>query len=563
MKKKPSIIRQMSRLFPKASTEVVKLSYWVFAVWWVVILAVHVVTCGYTALFAYSYWQLQDTFLNLYLESYEIGLPSPYHNTIANVHMIMSVLHGACIVLMLGGSIYQRSLAFTPWASCDADAKLEETKSDRTSSVILQSFSKMYEKISDRHGLCGVNSDHFHGVLILREVVETALQTVQAYRMSQLLPRTLLNRFYAVLLAVNCWSSVIVYSFFFKKDEARRRLACIVSDCVLDFMSCMGVELIVLLSYAGDYDTSILGFPEIMWYNDEWNARALNELKMVLVVSWTDLASRSIFSLGLILTTMSMKELLARLPRRKNQVSHFGDVKTKGNARTESDTFWDAKLNAVAPKTFAPSLPIPERPKRNILVRNDNGTNLRSNGARFMLRSAHLLFGLWGFVVLGFHIQASMQPIQPQCLMQVRPWAVTRTSCYLAGLDCHTLGISGKKDEVDEKWREFDASTVVQLLIRHCPELEIPDIFCEFRELRNIKVYNSTINEWGESAAITSTNHPGMSSLSLVRVNMTDGLLPVGLLSEDFPQTLYDLEFCVTNLRTLPDDLDAIWPLYA
>ncbi|KAI9988514.1 hypothetical protein PInf_021945 [Phytophthora infestans] len=371
MKKKPSIIRQMSRLFPKASTEVVKLSYWVFAV------------C-HVWLHCIIRLQLQDTFLNLYLESYEIGLPSPYHNTIANVHMIMSVLHGACIVLMLGGSIYQRSLAFTPWASCDADAKLEETKSDRTSSVILQSFSKI---------------DHFH------EVVETALQTVQAYRMSQLLPRTLLNRFYAVLLAVNCWSSVIVYSFFFKKDEARRRLACIVSDCVLDFMSCMGVELIVLLSYAGDYDTSILGFPEIMWYNDEWNARALNELKMVLVVSWTDLASRSIFSLGLILTTMSMKELLARLPRRKNQVSQFGDVKTKGNARTESDTFWDAKLNAVAPKTFAPSLPIPERPKRSIL-----------------------------------------------------------------------------------------------LLIRHCPELEMPD----------------------------------------------------------FPQTLYDLEFCVTNLRTLPDDLDAI-----
>ncbi|ETM03481.1 hypothetical protein L917_00306 [Phytophthora nicotianae] len=565
MKKKRSIIRQISRLIPKASTEVVKLSYWVFAVWWVIILAVHVATCVYTALYAYCYWKLQDTFLNLYFESYEIGMPSPYHHTIATVHMTMSILHAACILLMLGGSIYHRSLAFTPWASCDADAKHEETKSDRTSSVILQSFTKIYDKISDRHGLCGVNSDHFHGVLILREVVETALQTVQAYRMSLLLPRTLLNRFFIILLAINCWSSVIVYSCFFKRDEARRRLACIVLDCILDFMSCMGVELIVLFSYVGDYDPSILGFAEIIWYNDEWIARALNELKMVLVVSWTDLASRSIFSLGLILTTMSMKELLARLPRSNNRVTQLDGTSMKVNARTESDTFWDTKLNTVAPKTATPTQPISKNSKRKLLVKNDSyrGTNLRSRGARVMLRTAHLLFGLWGVLVLGFHIQASMQPILPQCLMQVRPWAVSRTSCYLAGLDCHILGISGKKDEVDEKWREFDASTVVQLLIRHCPEFEMPDIFSEFHELVNVKVYNTTINEWGESAAITSTNQPGMSSLLFVRVNMTDGLLPVGLLSTDFPQTLYDIEFCVTNLRTLPDDLDSKWPLYA
>ncbi|ETP55061.1 hypothetical protein F442_00348 [Phytophthora nicotianae P10297] len=565
MKKKRSIIRQISRLIPKASTEVVKLSYWVFAVWWVIILAVHVATCVYTALYAYCYWKLQDTFLNLYFESYEIGMPSPYHHTIATVHMIMSILHAACILLMLGGSIYQRSLAFTPWASCDADAKHEETKSDRTSSVILQSFTKIYDKISDRHGLCGVNSDHFHGVLILREVVETALQTVQAYRMSLLLPRTLLNRFFVILLAINCWSSVIVYSCFFKRDEARRRLACIVLDCILDFMSCMGVELIVLFSYVGDYDPSILGFPEIIWYNDEWIARALNELKMVLVVSWTDLASRSIFSLGLILTTMSMKELLARLPRSNNRVTQLDGSSMKVNARTESDTFWDTKLNTVAPKTATPTQPISKNSQRKLLVKNDSyrGTNLRSRGARVMLRTAHLLFGLWGVLVLGFHIQASMQPILPQCLMQVRPWAVSRTSCYLAGLDCHTLGISGKKDEVDEKWREFDASTVVQLLIRHCTEFEMPDIFSEFHELVNVKVYNTTIKEWGGSAAITSTNQPGMSSLLFVRVNMTDGLLPVGLLSTDFPQTLYDIEFCVTNLRTLPDDLDSKWPLYA
>ncbi|KAG3078146.1 hypothetical protein PC122_g12817 [Phytophthora cactorum] len=257
----------------KVSTEVVNLSYWVFAVWWIIILAVHVVTSAYNALYAYCYWNLQDTFLNMYLESYQIGMPSPYHHTIAVVHVVMSLVHGVCILLMAGGSLWQRSLVFSPWPS--SSSKTEDVKASRTNSVVLKSFSKVYDKISDRHGI---------------------------------------------------------------------------------------------------------------------------------------------------------------------------------------------------------------------------------------------------------------------------------------------LGISGTLDKVQEKWREFDASTVVQLLIRHCPALEVPDIFSDFSGLRGIKVYNTTIVDWSDSAAITLANHPGMSSLILVRVNMTNGLLPAGLQSSDFPPTLYDIEICVTNLRTLPEDLDSKWP---
>ncbi|KAL4101581.1 hypothetical protein PRIC1_005333 [Phytophthora ramorum] len=374
--------------------------------------------------------------------------------------------------------------------------------------------------------------------------------------MSMLLPRTLLNRFYVILLAVNCWSSVLVYSVFFKGDEARRRLACIVLDCMLDLVACMGVELMILLSYAQDYSPKLLGFPELMWYNDEWVARALNEFRMVVVVSWSDLASRSIFSLGLVMTTTSMKELLQRLPRNANRVVQSTSKKGPGIPTTED--VWGNKLNTVGPKFPEPVLSGPQLSERHLIKRSD--TNLRTRAGRLMLRSAHSLFGVWGLLVLGFHIHAAVRPTLPQCLMQVRPWLVSRPSCYLAALDCHTLGISGTMQEVYTKWSEFDASTVVQLLIRHCTALEVPDVFAEFSGLRGIKIYNTTINEWGESAAITNAKHPGMSSLLVVRVNMTDGLLPAGLQSSDFPPSLYDIELCVTNLRSLPDDLDTKWP---
>ncbi|KAG6964985.1 hypothetical protein JG688_00007443 [Phytophthora aleatoria] len=350
---------------------------------------------------------------------------------------------------MVGGSLWQRSLVFSPWPS--SSSKTEDVKASRTNSVVLKSFSKVYDKISDRHGILGVNGVHFHAVLVCREVLETTLQTVQAYRMSVLLPRTLLNRFYVLLLAVNCWSSVIVYSVLFKGDEARRRFACIVLDCILDLMACMGIELMVLLSYVGDYNFNIRGFYEIIWYDDEWVARALNEFRMMVVVSWSDLASRAVFSLGLVMTTMNMKELLQSLPRNVNRV-----------AQSTSPTAADVIVANI--QIWVPIQPGPQLSTRH-LKRSDSyrGINLRTRAGRLLLRAAHLLFGAWGILVLGFHIHAAVQPTLPQCLMQVRPWAVSRPSCYLAGLDCHALGISGTLDEVQEKWREFDASTVVQL----------------------------------------------------------------------------------------------------
>ncbi|ETP30951.1 hypothetical protein F442_20135 [Phytophthora nicotianae P10297] len=44
---------------------------------------------------------------------------------------------------------------------------------------------------------------------------------------------------------------------------------------------------------------------------------------------------------------------------------------------------------------------------------------------------------------------------------------------------------------------------------------------------------------------------------------MTNGELPLGLQADNLPQSLEDIEFCVTNLRSLPDDLDVKWPQYA
>ncbi|KAF1781840.1 hypothetical protein GQ600_19432 [Phytophthora cactorum] len=57
-------------------------------------------------------------------------------------------------------------------------------------------------------------------------------------------------------------------------------------------------------------------------------------------------------------------------------------------------------------------------------------------------------------------------------------------------------------DEVKSMWSAFDSSAVVQLIIRHCPALR------EFRQIRGVKVYNTTIDGWGESAAAIKHKPP-------------------------------------------------------
>ncbi|EEY64854.1 uncharacterized protein PITG_16167 [Phytophthora infestans T30-4] len=383
----------------------------------------------------------------------------------------MAALHGICILLMVGG----------------VSSKTTPDINDKVATGVLSAklrTERMYSKVWGRQGVLGLNGGHFHAILVTRELVETALQTQQAYRMSWYLPRWLLNRFYLCLLVLNCWSSVFIYSLLFKKNEARRRFACPLCDCILDLVSCVGIPFIVVLSYIDQFNADMAGFEMERWYSESWAARILNESQMVLVTSWSDLMSRTVFSLGLISTTTSLKKLLRLVPSGR-----------------------DTRINC-APV----NIKVPDKPTTKGPALNSGSFGLRSRSSQLVLHLVHLLFAAWGVLVLGLHIQASLQPELPQCTLQVHPWAVSEPACYLAVLDCYRLGISGKMNEVEAKWSEFDRSSVVTLVMRHCASLEVPDMITEFHRVSGIRVYNSTIDNWGVSAAITNTNHPDFAT---------------------------------------------------
>ncbi|OWZ23982.1 hypothetical protein PHMEG_0001067 [Phytophthora megakarya] len=529
-----------------------------FTFWWLVIFNIYLTVALYNAGYAKFYWDLDGTFLNIILEEHGVGMDSTNYHTIVYVYMALSLLHGVSAMLMVVGSICRRKLVFSPWKSNfnKVARKSNEISSKSTAyrrDYFVQ-FSSTCMKFVGKYSSFGVHGRHFHDVLICRELLETTLQTIQAVRMSKYLPRILLNRFYVCLLACNCWSSVIINSRWFYKDEARQRLALVMSDCAVDLMSTLGVSILVVFSYIGQYNKELSGFGPDQLQDDEWMARMLNEAQMVLVVSWFDLMSRIIFSLGLVATISESKTLLSDVFTSKTQDEHVADPLA----------FLNKSPVTIVPATSdntiigCPFTHSKEKFSRQRLPNKNKKTPLASFSF-FVRNLVHVVFTVWGIAIVALHVHAITQHPLVECAPKVYPIAGALPSCYVVNFDCNSLNLLATIEEMNTEWGKFDGTTVVKLQIRHCPAVDMPARFNSFTRLQEILVYNSTIVNWRATAAVTNTYHPKLSSVTFIRVNMTDGLLSAGLQSVDFPNNLHTLYFCETNLHTLPTDIDSIW----
>ncbi|KAE9097993.1 hypothetical protein PF005_g17835 [Phytophthora fragariae] len=496
---------------PAPTTQYVDVSNWSYRMWWIFLLVVHLVTGIHNVLYALFYSKLKSTYLYESLDSAGVGMPGKDHRVIAGMNATMAALHCAAVFQMTVASIWREDLVFSLWKEEKGDAygiaKNDSTTENRS---CLRGLGRLHWNVWGRRGLLGVNGNNFYPVLITREIVEKALQMIMVKRMSWYLSGTPLSWFYVLMLTLNCLTSVVTYSALRRVNEARRRFTCITCDCILNVLSCIAAPLVVALKYANEYDPEIAGFALEKWYNDEWSAHALNEFQMVVIVSRTDFACRIIFSLCVLITASNLKDLLRRFHTKTKRIACDAD-----SVRIQEN---EGNLDTTA---HAPSVPGAVQ-QTSTLVKVANSyseTGLCTHGQRFALRLIHLLFGVWGVVILALQVQASSQHELLQCVSQADSWKASKPSCTLAMIDCHELGISGNKDEVEATWGDLDRSTVTTLVIRHCPALEIPNSITDFHLITGFKIYNSTINDWGTAAAISSF-HPNLVWVHLLRVNM-------------------------------------------
>ncbi|DAZ93855.1 TPA: hypothetical protein N0F65_009577 [Lagenidium giganteum] len=167
------------------------------------------------------------------------------------------------------------------------------------------------------------------------------------------------------------------------------------------------------------------------------------------------------------------------------------------------------------------------------------------------------MLALWGLGVLTCHLAASAMVTPPQCVQGVRPWFVTTPSCSLLELNCKREQVVGTADEVDHILSTVYAPSLAYLVVRHCPALSIPPRIRQLLLLVGLKVHNSVLVDWPSNARLNAHDHDRMRFLVFVDVNMTR--LPDGLMGKDFPPLLGDIEFCISNLTSLPDNLSTTW----
>ncbi|ETL79958.1 hypothetical protein L917_19499 [Phytophthora nicotianae] len=442
-----------------------KLSPTVLKITWVGFVFLHFACFVYFTFTAWCYWKLPGTRLDAWLSLLYIGLGTEYHRMIALIHLSVAIVHAAYIIWMIGWSYWKNDVVFAIYNVVKVPVHLDGIGEDYPLiAPVKEGFCWAYRAVFTRDGFLGVDGPNFDFVLLCREIVETALQTQQAYRMSLLLPRRELNRGYVALLVLNCWSTALVHSYF-RNHATRRRLLALICDCILDLVSSVGITSLLVIMYIPDFEFETYGFPFLKWYEDVWRVHAMSEFQMILVASWEDLAMRFIFALSMLGNMNNIKKLIRARPMKR--------VRRATNARH--------RATVVAP--FHASLAT--------IKKNFDGVD-RESLHFWVGKATEMGFFMWGLAVLILHLYAESAPDLSQCKMQVKPWTTSQLSCSLLELNCFESGFSGSKSEVSEQWSEFDPAT-----------------------------------------------------------------------ADNLPQSLEDIEFCVTNLRSLPDDLDVKWPQYA
>lgn len=394
-------------------------------------------------------------------------------------------------------------------------------------------------KLFARRGFFGVESDFFHARFLFREIVEYVSQTVQVYKSSILIAKSWINNLYVGVMVTNCWSTPLLQKVF-EHNPAIERFLCLGLDLLLDIVASIVIPLIMFIPYATRFNFDAFNFELEDLYDDVWFANMVKENQQVFALSLVDFVFKIIPHLSIYSCLASINELIKPATSRTSQ-AHLSSNKWDASAvSTREQTQPVSTQLTSSTRTTKRQLP---PPPGNML------------GPWGMIVS-HIVLFLWGLTILILHLLAtktSQSLHVPACKQPTRPWFATKYSCSVMNFNCHRNGSTGVSEEAFDYLEE---SSLVALVISHCPELRIPTSIQRFRNLLGIDIYNSTIAEWREEAAITKAHHPSLTYIIFARVNMTE--LPPGVL-QPLPSTMTDFEISVTNLTALPDDLHTRW----
>ncbi|KAJ0396568.1 hypothetical protein ATCC90586_009811 [Pythium insidiosum] len=520
-----------------------RLRPWIFALIWVAILLLHAFCAFYFVSAGIIYERIPGSVSDLMMGSYNIGMAAKNYTVVSVVQFFFGALHCFMGLLMVVWTIHKRRWSFGPvhdksemftlksFSSIIRPKDTSELAHPKQTPKESRRWVRLLQSVVGRDGFFGVNSPYFDQIMAVREIIETSLQTQQAYTMSRSLARPWLNRFYVATLVVNCWSVPLI-SRMYEKQPMHRRLIVLILDTTLDLLSSIGVSALLMLSYYNDFDPSIWSFPFTFWMKDQQFVAAQTEFPIMLIMSWGDLVRQGVFCFGLLLCLEDVKDIM--------QVGASTPALPDAVAPTSAD--------AIMPKTDG-------SPRRLL----SSFRRVHSHVQKRLLKAVEVSFILLGIIVLALHLQADYIPDVTQCITQVRPWAEPSAACALVHVDCVRDGHDGASSVVEQQWKMLNPTYVRRTVVTHCPAFEMPQLHQTFSLTKAIKMYNTTIAKWTSDAALTGSANPNVVLAYFFRVNVTGGELPQGLVAADFPPLLMDILFSTSNLQSIPLEIASRW----
>ncbi|GAB9464143.1 hypothetical protein Gpo141_00001584 [Globisporangium polare] len=475
----------------------------------------HVICAAFLIAAGRIYWYLEHPYLTYYAD---LLAPSSdrHFRLIGTLIMCVGLLHVLQLADMMRSAVKSRR-ASTPIVPEESTKSRRTSSTSRTASAAMlaaQRVTSNVHRLFGRKSLLGVESAHFEGVFIGRELAEVASQVYQAYRSSLLIGRLWINHCYVTIVVVNCWSTPL-FQRLLQHSPAAQRAGCLAIDFVLNICSSIVLPMVIFIPYLDQYEPEAFTFGMAFVYDDLAFGSLVSENQSIFAISLADCGSKlvphlSAFS-GLVAVGSLLERKATRAPKRQATSSS-----SKGPA---------ASL-------------VPTRPKR---------------GHRLL----HGVFIVCGIAILCIHLAAvtRLYGVEvPGCKQTIHPWFATKYACSVYDFNCYR---HNETPSLDAQSLDFlDESALTMLVILHCPALVVPKAIRNFHNLLGMEIYNSTIVEWPKEASISASIHQRMAYVILFRVNATK--LPDGLL-QPLPTMLQDIEISVSNLTTLPEDLHERW----
>jgi hypothetical protein len=337
---------------------------------------------------------------------------------------------------------------------------------------------------------------------------EVANQTFQANKMSQLITSKWINRLVAIVIISNCWFSPILHYFLGAHPKTYVRLTRLLVDSCLDMVYNVGIPLTIFYPYYSEYIGGLNVFRPELFFTDTWYINAVSELRQVFITSYLDLLSKITGGFAL-------------------QYRLYTILNAAGDAEREATG-------------------------RSLAVTRTVHTSRLS-------RVLDVILVAWGVTVLTLHAHAAVTSSRNRsagCLLEMQPWGSSQYTCAALEVSCSHWRITGDRDTLSEAIQSANPRTMQMLILSHCPAIQVPPVVQRLTNLLTIKIYNSTVSEWAEDAALTSIYHPRLQSLYCARIQMPT--IPPGLLSSNFPP-IWAIFFSLSNVTHFPDSVASTW----